>query len=294
MRIAHLILAHKNPGQLERLLIALDHPSMDFYIHVDQKVDIRPFQYLAARERVFFVKRRIKVFWGEYSLVQVTINGLREILHQGEYGYVNVMSAQDFPLQPAAQIYKYLLNGDGLEFITCTKEEDKDEWWKVASLHVWHYNLHNWWLPGKYRLERLINRMVNWGLWPKRRFPIDNYVIAGRSQWFTVSGAAAAYALDFLDKNPKVVRFFKYVWGADEFVFSTILYNSPFGEHTRDNLQYIDWSARKASPKLLTIQDFHSIVASGKLFARKFDMTTDEEIITQLEAHLDRIQQVPS
>lgn len=286
MRLAHLILAHKGPAQLERLLTALDHPGVDCYIHLDQKTDIRPFLHLGKRERVFFLKNRIKVFWAKYSMVQAVLNGLSEILGRGQYAYINVMSGQDFPLKPADQVYEYLVNHRGMEFITCIKETDGDPWWPDAIRHVWRYNLENWRIPGKYRIEGLANWLVSRNLLPKRRFPLPNYVVAGRSQWFTITSGAATYLLDFLKNNPSVVRFFKYVWGADEFVFATVLYNSTFGERTAENLQFIDWSGGKANPKMLGGADFDAMIASGKLFARKFDLEADPEIITRLEGHI--------
>ena len=285
MRIAHLILAHKSPAQVERLVAALDHPAADCYIHVDQKADIKPFLHLAKRDRVFFIQRRIKVFWAEYSMVQVTVNGLAEILRRGNYGYINVLSGQDFPLMSADLIYEYLVKHRGTEFITCIKESDGDPWWSDAMLHVWRYNMENWRIPGKYRVERLANWLVGKGLLPPRRFPLPNYVVTGRSQWFTITASAASYLVEFLQKNRSVVRFFKYVWGADEFVFATVLYNSTFGERTRDNLHFVDWSTGKASPKLLTTGDFDTMVSSGKLFARKCDLQVDAEVIQRLEAH---------
>ena len=61
----------------------------------------------------------------------------------------------------------------------------------------------------------------------KRKFPFDHKIV-GRANWFTLTTKAVKYILDFLDKNPAVIKYYKYCWGADEFIFSTILYNSSF------------------------------------------------------------------
>jgi hypothetical protein len=284
MRIACLILAHKNPLQLERLIQAMDHPAFDYYIHVDKKAGIEPFLYLTKRDRVFFIRNRIKVYWGRYSLVQATLNGIEEIVSAekfGEYDYVNVMSAQDFPIKPASYIYRYICDRRGREFITCIRESDNHEWWKDAVLHLWRYNFHNWRIPGKYRLEALANRVL-----PARKYPIPGHEVVGHSNWFTLSGGSARYMLAFLKGHPGVVRFFKYVWGADELIFSTVLYNSPYKDKIEDNLVYIDWSEGVANPKLLTVGDFAALVASDKLFARKFDMEKDEAVMGLLERRL--------
>ena len=284
MRIAYLILAHKNPLQLERLIQAMDHPAFDYYIHVDKKTGIEPFQYLSKKDRVFLIRNRIKVFWGRYSLVQATLNGIEEIVSGGKYGeydYVHVMSAQDFPIRPATYIYEYISDRKGIEFITCLRESDQHEWWKDAALHTWRYNFHNWLIPGKYRLEALANRVL-----PARKYPIPDHEVVGHSNWFTITIGCARYMLAFLKEHPEVVRFFRYVWGADELIFSKVIYNSSYGGKIEDNLVYIDWSEAVANPKLLTSGDFPALIASDKLFARKFDTEKDEAIVKQLELRL--------
>lgn len=282
MRVACLILAHKNPGQLERMLSAMDHPAFDYYIHVDGKVDQGPFGYLGERERVFFVRNRVRAGWGQYSLVEAAIRGLEEVLAGGEYRYVHLMSAQDFPIKPMDQIYRYLQEHEGTEFITCLRESDGHEWWKVAALHAWQYHFHNWGIPGKYRLQTAFNLVM-----PRRRYPVTGHEVVGHSQWFTITTESARFILGYLRENPRVVRFFKYVWGADELIFSTVIYNNPvFRDRIRDNLFYIDWSAGGASPKMLTVGDLPALLGSGKLFARKFDEGYDGAVLEELERRL--------
>ena len=274
MKIAHLILAHKNPEQLQRLLNALDHPAFDFYLHIDGKSDAAPFIPLTERKNVFIIKERAKVYWAGYGTIQATLNGFAEILPKG-YDYINVISAQDFPLQSPATIYQYIHDRYGKEFITCESVEHE---WKEAAHRVKQYHLINWRIPGKFRLQMLLNKFL-----PERKFPLD-YTIVGRANWFTITSPAAAYILRFLKENPRVIRFFKYCWGADEFIFSTILYNSPFHDNILDNLVYVDWTGQtKGHPRILGIQDLEPLKNSGKLFARKFDMNSDPAIFTLLE-----------
>jgi len=276
MKIAHLILSHKNPDQLERLLRVLDHPAFDFYIHVDKKSDITPFEYLTRQKNVFFIKERAKVYWAGYGTIQATLNGFKEILQKRkEYDYINVISAQDFPLCSPEAIYQYLFDRKGREFITCESIETE---WQEAAHRIKQYHFINWRIPGKFRLQMLANRIL-----PERKFPY-NFTVVGRSNWFTLSAAAIRYALDFIEQNPRIVRYFKYCWGADEFIFSTILYNSPFKEKITDNLVYVDWRGQtKGHPKVLRTEDFNDMRTSGKLFARKFDTTVDPDIMTMLE-----------
>lgn len=274
MRVAHLILAHKNPSQLERLLRALEHPSFDFYVHIDKKTDIQPFRYLINNKNVFEVRDRTKIYWAGYGTIQATINGFREILPKN-YDYINVISAQDFPLKSAEYIYQYLLERRGKEFMTC---ESIDDQWTEAAIRVRQYHLINWQIPGRHQLEKVINKIL-----PERKFPMDHKIV-GRANWFTVTNDAAKYMLDFIDDHPELVRYYKYCWGADEFIFSTILYNSHFNKRIVENLVYVDWSGPKTGhPKVLTAEDIEALKASDKLFARKFDMDKDQTVFSLLE-----------
>ena len=273
MKIAHLILAHKNPKQLERLLNALSHPEFDFYIHVDKKTKAEPFIYLTNKKNVFLVNNRTKIYWAGYGTIQATLNGFREIIPKG-YDYINVISAQDFPLKSADYIYRYINDRQGKEFIMCDSIEDE---WREAAPRFRDYHLINWQIPGRHRLEKLLNKIL-----PARKFPLD-YEIVGRANWFTLTPGAAQYVLDFLDEHPEVVRYFKYCWGADEFIFATILYNSKFRDKILDNLVHVIWYEGKGHPEILTSKNFNELKTSDKLFARKFDVEVDAGIIDMLE-----------
>src|SRR4051812_49054834 len=230
MKTAHLILAHKNPAQLQRLIEALDHPAFDYYIHLDKKSDLSLFAHLEKWPRVHFIRERVSIYWAGYGTIQATLNGFRELvpLH---YDYINVISAQDFPIKSAPHIYQYLETRKGTEFITC---ESVFREWPEAAIRVQQYQLANIRIPGRHKIEKLINLFL-----PRRKFPLD-YEIVGRANWFTLTGAAAVYLLDFVQAHPEIPRFFKLSWGADEIFFATILYNSPFRSRIADNLVYVD------------------------------------------------------
>lgn len=279
MRVAHLILTHKNPVQLERLIGALSHPAFDHYIHLDKKIDITPFRYLAEKKNVYFVADRAPVYWAGYGTISATLKGFRTILDNPVYDYINVISAQDFPLTSADNIYRHFCEHKGAEFITCENITDQ---WPSAANRVLKYHLINWRIPGKYSLEKWVNKFM-----APRRFPLEQYTIVGRSNWFTITREAAAYVLDFLPRHPAVNRYFKYVWGADEFIFATILYNSPFRDKIRESLIYVDWRGQtEGHPRILLTKDLPEMLASGKLFARKLDMNVDAELFGLLEKRI--------
>jgi hypothetical protein len=90
--------------------------------------------------------------------------------------------------------------------------------------------------------------------------------------------------LDYVKNNPWIARHFKLSWGADELMFHTILYNSPFRQAIQaDNLMYTDWAEHKASPKTLSMDDLPALRQTDKLFARKFSEQHDHFILDILD-----------
>ena len=49
-----------------------------------------------------------------------------------------------------------------------------------------------------------------------------------------------------------------------------------------NNLRYIDWTEKKASPKTFTIDDLLNPLGSGKLFGRKFNEHIDNTTVKEL------------
>jgi len=277
MKVAHLILAHTQPQQLARLVQCLQHPDADFYIHLDQKTDSNPFQALIQGKNIYFVKQRVKVRWGAYSMVQATLNGFEDILASGvAYQYVNLLSGQDYPLQKPTKIHSFLEDNYPKQYMEFFSVEQE---WTEAIPRLTRYHLVNFDIPWKFKIEEWMNKVL-----PDRRMP-NRWVAVGRSQWFTITLDAVRYIVDYLKKNPQLVRFFKLTWGVDELIFQTILYNSALKTTmVNENLRYIDWSEGKSSPKTLTMADQEILGKCGKLFARKFNAEVDEVILNHLDS----------
>jgi len=279
MKIAHLILAHSHPEQLEKVIERLHYLEDLYYIHIDAKQDIAPFKRLERFSNVFFIKKRVKVYWGAYSIVQATLNGFEEMIASGkQFDYVNLLSGQDYPLQDICFIHEYLSANYGCLFM---QYYSVNEAWQEAIPRITRYHLINYNFPGKHKAERILNAVL-----PRRKMP-DNLIPVGRSQWFTITTAAVTFILYYLEKHPEVTRFFKLTWAPDELIFQTILYNSHFRERmVNNNLRFIDWSEGKASPKIFTMQDLHRLQNSGCLFARKLDMNTDNSLFNAIDNYI--------
>lgn len=278
--MAHIIMAYKDPAQIERLVKKLSHPGFDFYIHVDTKFDLAPFEYIANVERVYFIKNRIKIRWAGYSFTQGVFNSMQEILDSGrQYDFISVMSGQDYPIVSTAEFYSFFEQKQGKNFLAL--EEFGSEWWKRAAIRIHKYHMTDFDFKGRYAVQSTLNAVL-----PDRRFPL-NYTLYGseRATWWTITTECAKYLLKFIRENPKLRRFARFTWAPDEYLIPTLIMNSPFRESViPENYRYIDWSGGGANPKILTELDFDALKKSDKLLARKFDIKVDTRILDLLDA----------
>jgi hypothetical protein len=277
MKIAHLILAHKAPAQLGRLLRALAHPQARCFVHLDRKVDYQAFAELAQLPGVQFLRTRIDVRWGGYSLTQASLESMREVLQGTEqFDVFNVLSGEDYPIKPLGAIQAYFEQHAGHSF--AEYDAPGSAWWQANGSRVTQYHFTEHSFPGRYAVEKLLARVL-----PSRQPPLPLYG-GNMGGWYALSREAATYLLHYLDTHPELPRFARYSWGSDEFVVQSVLLNSPLASTVvNDNLRYIDWSGGGSSPKVLTSVDLPALLASPRLFARKFDATRDAAVLDALD-----------
>lgn len=275
IKVAHIILVHKNPGQIERLIKSLSIPGFHFFIHVDSKIDITPFLYLQQIKDVSFIMQRATIHWAGYGTIEATLNSLREIFKKGaSYDYFHIISGQDYPIQSPLYIANFLKENYGAEFF-----DRLDKIWTTKDQERFKkYHLINYQFKGKFLLEKFINFIM-----PKRKFPMKGEV-AGSANWFIITSNCASFLLEQTQKRKKLIRHFKYIWGADELMFINLIIRSGFNKSLyTESIRYIDWPSGSGSPKTLTMAEFPLIINSGKLFARKFDIAVDAKILDAID-----------
>ena len=279
MRIAHLILTYTDPKQTERTIRMMYHKNFDFYIHVDKKFDISSYLFLSVLPNVFFIKKRADVRWSGFSTVKATFQCIKEIVDTGiDYKYINFLSGQDYPIKPANFINDFFVQHTGKEFLSY--RDIRNDWTEgLIRMEKYFFSDHNF--TGKYFLENLVTRLL-----PKRKIPYNMHPY-GKSMFWMLSPGAAMYVVNKVEHDRKLMKFFALSWASDEFVFQTILLNSPYKDKVvNNNYRYIDWSKGGARPKLLDETDINNIAKSGMLFARKFDMGDEPEILDLIDSNL--------
>lgn len=277
MKFAILIVTYTSPVQTKRLIERLNNGYFDFYIHLDKKINLDTHKDLFNIPNVYFVNERIDIKWGGFTLVEAVLNGIKQIEASGiQYKSVKFISGQDYPIKPVKYITDFFINNIGKEF---TLYENFNKEWPEANARIEKYHFTDFKFRGKHYLESFINLIT-----PKRKLPV-NLELYGKETFWLLSLESAIYIKNYLEANPKLRRFLRFTWGADEFIFQTILLASPFKDNVVNrNLHFVNWPAPGASrPNLFISEDFDKIMAADDLFGRKFDIDTDKNIFDLID-----------
>jgi hypothetical protein len=278
MRIACIIMAHKEPHQIERFINKFRQLPFEFYIHLDKKIKKESFEYLAQAPNVHFIRNRVRIRWASSSFIDGLLNSFREVRETGKtYDFISVMSGQDYPIKPITNLYNSLEKNSGRNFICF---EEGGDWWHEAMHRIHKYHFTNFGFKGRYRIQFFLNALL-----PQRKFPLPYKLYGGpRAMCMTLTMDCAAYILKFIESNKKLRRFIRFTWGPDEFLIPTLIMNSEFKQTViNDNFYYIDWSRGGPNPKTLTSEDYNMLVTSDKMLARKFDLAKDAAIFDLLD-----------
>ena len=277
MKIAYLILAHKNPTQLKILIDQLSTVNTIFYIHIDIKADITAFEKQIQAKNVYFILERVNISWGGFSIVAATINLMKNAKNKATR-YV-LLSGQDFPVKSNEDIHSFFEGNKDINFLNFSKLEDWDAggYERIELFHpidfLSKYNIGNMYY--KLSIHKLINKFYT------RKIPVKATPYRG-SQWWAITNSALLDILDFINQNSSFYRFYRRTSVPDEMFFQTIILNlkKPI-ELRNDDLREIHWN-KDYSVKIFTMSDLDNLQQSKKLFARKFDIDIDKDIFGNL------------
>ncbi len=285
--IAYLIQAHGNPSHLLKLVTKLQSLEVDFFIHVDKKTNIVPFEEeLKGIDNVFFVSERVSVVWKWFSQVLASLNLITLALNSKyEYKYFTLISGVDYPIISSQDIVDFFdsqtYNFLEYEEIKESKSyidyfKNKQLWFKISKWHYYDTLKINWWCNQwsfKHMLYRgyIFLNICILNIFSKKKNIDTTKKYYFWSSWWSLTKESIGYVLDYSKKNPEFNMFMKYCDASDEIYFQTILLNSPYKDIcVNDNLRYINWSKDREGPAILVEDDFEEITKSWKIFARKF------------------------
>ncbi len=316
MNINYIILAHKNPQQIQRLVNRLNTEDCSFYIHIDKGVDISPFiTALKTHKNVLYLNNKLREYgtWGDIGIVKATIAILSQIVKDKRNGYCVLLSGQDYPLKNNEFINDFLSINYSANFMDIFPLPYKRGWGPdggLNRLNQYKINISTQrmdfiQLPSIFeksfykkqsigKLKKLLKSKQFSGLsklFLKRRLP-KNLKPYGGSQWWALPIETVKEILNFINSNPKYLSFHEDTLLPDEIFFHTILM---FIKEKNENVMikasitYVNWERKKSSlPVTFTKDDMVElkIKSENKLFARKFDNDLDSAILDLIDDEL--------
>lgn len=98
MKNAYLIMAHHRPDLLHELIVALDDPRNDIYIHIDIKAKNLIWDLAAEKAKVIRIPS-LSVNWGGYTQVNCEYRLLKAALQDGHHDYYHLMTGVTYPIR---------------------------------------------------------------------------------------------------------------------------------------------------------------------------------------------------
>jgi len=263
MRIAYLLLIHKDPCLLRKLIELLSRDGCGFFIHVDAKTPMGQFADIQREDTSFCPS--LPVYWSEFSQIRATRLLLQEALGSRlDYEYFVFLQGSTYPLRGGRYIQQFFQNNRGLEFMNLVKMPAPG--YPLSKINTIRYASDK---PVRRFAARALAKV---GLAQRdyRRYLGRLEAYSGHACW-ALSRAACEYLLEFDAKNPNVASYFRDVFVPEESFFHTILGNSPFMARVRRNLVYADWSRSEGHhPATLTMEHV-------KLFSATDQFEADDE-----------------
>uniref|UniRef100_A0A3Q3JZK1 Xylosyltransferase 1 n=1 Tax=Monopterus albus TaxID=43700 RepID=A0A3Q3JZK1_MONAL len=291
VRIAYVLVVHGRASrQLQRLFKAIYHTSNYYYIHVDQRSSYLHREVLSLASQypnVRVTNWRMATIWGGASLLTMYLRSMKDLLKMADWSwdfFIN-LSAADYPIRTNEQLVAFLSKYRNMNFIKShgrdnarfIRKQGLDRLFYECDTHMW----------------RLGDRKIPEGI-----------AVDGGSDWFLLNRAFVDYVVNSKDELvSNMKRFYAYTLLPAESFFHTVLENSAHCETMVDNnLRLTNWNRKLGckcqykhivdwcgcSPNDFKPSDLPRFqqVSRPTFFARKFEASVSQEIISQLDSYL--------
>jgi hypothetical protein len=282
------ILVHTQPSLVARLVERL-HP-YPIVMHVDVRTDASAF---AALPRTTYVRHRVPVRWGGFSMIRATsllYEHALQVANPDEH--IVLLSGQCYPARPIAEFARFLSDSPfrqhckaGLVFDGTREQRRLTRRWYWDHLPAG---------PGSTYLVRAAARRAVAFMAPRRSEAVFEPLrpVAG-SQW-TALTADCVRDLLVRSRDSHLIGLFKNTLAPDESFFHTLLYNSrwrhqvpdpvlaPRGVRTTSdfaNFHYI----RPTLKGIVTLSDLEAIKRSEMFFVRKVSANQSDDLLDALD-----------
>ncbi|QDC08840.1 beta-1,6-N-acetylglucosaminyltransferase [Oceanicola sp. D3] len=276
-RIAYILLCHKDPDAVIAQARSLTAVGDFMAIHFDARSKPEHFnrirEALKDNPNVTFARKRIKCGWGEWSLVQATLNTVESAVEAFPRATHFYMLSGDCQAIKSAEYAHEFLDREDADYIESFDYFNSD-WIKTGMKeerliyrHFLNERKNKWLFYKSLELQRAM------GL--SRNVPGDLQMMIG-SQWWCLRRRTVEWVLEFTRQRRDVMRFFRSTWIPDETFFQTIVRHLvPENEircRTLTFLMFTDYGM----PVTFYNDHYDLLLSQDFLFARKISPEASE------------------
>ncbi|MEG3130319.1 beta-1,6-N-acetylglucosaminyltransferase [Pantoea cypripedii] len=257
-------------------------------IHVDAKSPMDEFEVFTAKN-IFFVRDRVDISWGGYSLVDSTIKTFNEALNFS-FDYMFLISGDDLPCMTNQEINDLL---SSIEMRNLIHYQDNRNTYVDPLLRVRYDYPHYFYKKNKSLPEKMKARIfrIVMPFYVSRRFKQDAHKVAQfykGTNWISLNQRTLHALMAFINANDWYRDLFHHSFISDEVFFHTALKQIGVTDNYHDEnklndaLRYIDWTTGPDYPRTLDCSDLARIKASGCVFTRKISSGIPYEFFEKL------------
>lgn len=314
-KIAILILAHKNPQQLSKLVKEFDDERFDTFVHIDAKSTM---QFIApglhhSTCHILDKSKRVKTFLNDFALIDATMHLVKAAYSHSKYKYYVLLTGQDYPIKSNDTIYTRLTDGYPTCWIDSYGLEDAKKHGMDWVDHIGHKQFSQ-------RARRILQHMVGNKFYfspygklikvfavgydfiisqlcksPRQKVKLLGFTYSAGSHFWILPDTAIKHLIDVYDNDKSLNDIFRHTAAPEESYFQTALSTfrdavipNPYTqleaqEKEMDNpaLRLIKWYENgvhtSGHPADWLPSDFSFIANANAIFARKF--SSDDQII---------------
>lgn len=226
-----------------------------------------------ARYSNIYLVKSIDVRWSDISLADAEVCLFKRVLDAGDYGRIHLLSGADLPLRSQDEIHSFFRNCKE-EFID-VRQPDRFK----KRLRYYHFFVRS------RRNRPVVDFMRRLLLIPQlpfvdrlRHSPLD---YAYGSEWCSLTYEAVKEIVVGYSLHRDM---FRHTTCCDEHYKQMILKTKGYVFAKEGCLRFVMFDEGCPSPKTLKIGDLQLIQDSGCLFARKFDINEDREVVERVLA----------
>lgn len=289
---AFLIMTHKSPELLSRIIHHLAQDNHYFFIHVDKryKGDIRDFaDIISDVKNVIFIPRQ-SVYHGSVTQIYCEIALFANALNYHErMDYFHLISGQDYPIRSNVCFDLFFEKNNGRSFACIEGKDYHEEMMKRSYLirtQIYHPNTNSLISSLFFRLTWRLQLQLN------LRKPIRD--IWGGWNWKSLTRYVVKFMLEYINENPAFLRRFNYTLSCDEIYFQTIFHKrmQEFKIEGLLPLRYVSWEATHPvndnyRPYILDERDLPFILSSQAFFCRKVDLPQSKMLLDLIDQNRD-------